>query len=229
MPARRGFPAIFFPCRPECMYLFRRVDKFAAASYTVRESEVIGLAQVMEMNLFDEHTGQQELHVVKRRKPKLGRGWMAFYKKALKRLIKEVPNLSTLKVYLWLASKQTYQKFVMTTQKQIQLDLKMSNSTVYESIKWLRENKYLQSHDVEGNSAFLLNAQVTTCGATSMTKKRELWLLQEHKDELQRMDADIAKKQEALDKLNGFIAALTTSDDADTEDEEEINGELDSE
>ena len=139
---------------------------------------------IQEFNLFDDYTGEHILRSVKKVKPKLGRGWMAFYKKALKTLIQRVPNLSTLKVYLHLASKQTYQMFVMTTYSQIQKDLKMSSSTVYEALKWLKENEYLQVHSVEGNTGFLLNSNVTTQGAQTRKTKAEIWSLTKQKAEV---------------------------------------------
>lgn len=179
------------------------------------------MPQLVEFNLFDEFTGEQQFHSIKRKKSNLGGGWVAFYKKALKKLVNDVPNLSTLRVYLLLATKQTYQKFVMTTQVQVQKELNMSNSTVYEALKWLKDNKYIQQHNVEGNIGYLLNADVTNCGGANKTKKKELWLLQEKRDEIIKLDEHIEKRQQILEKLDSLIMGLTTDPDADEEDEDE--------
>lgn len=172
-------------------------------------------AGFMEYNLFDTE-GNQTLHTVKRlpEKGKLGGGWVAFYKRSIRTLIDECPNFSTMKVYMYIASKQTYQKCAIAKPSHIMKVLGMSSSTVFESLKWLRDNDFLQRYEIDGNIGWLLNPSVTGCGGNTKKSKERLWRLgiERRKAELEQ---DIEKRKFLLEKLDSMIMKLVTEDDDD--------------
>ena len=62
--------------------------------------------------------------------------WIVFYKKPLKQLAIEAPPLSVLRIYLYLASKQTFETYVIVTPSKIMSDLGMAKRTFYDGIKY---------------------------------------------------------------------------------------------
>lgn len=109
------------------------------------------------------------------KKPRLAGDWVVFYKGQLKKLAESNVEASTLRVYLWLASKQTFENYVMTTRKTIAEKLNLSKITVHRAINWLIENQYLIEAKVEGNVGYLLNPDVTTKGAKNKAERKGLW------------------------------------------------------
>lgn len=175
--------------------------------------------KTMEINLFDE-LGNQESHRTYQIKVKLGSGWVPFYKRALNKLIEDCPKFSILKVYLRLAARQTYQKFVVVTQSQIAKELSMKPTTVSEAIKWLKDNEYLQIHDVDGHRGYLLNANVTLCGTKNVEGKAEIWQLQKQKEAVEAMDIELEKKKRTIESLNRLLAdKILDGEPEDDEDE----------
>lgn len=109
------------------------------------------------------------------KKPRLAGDWIVFYKGQLKRLAESQVEASTLRVYLWLASKQTFENYVMTTRATIATKLNLSKITVHRAINWLIENQYLIEAKVEGNVGYLLNPDITTKGAKNKAERKGLW------------------------------------------------------
>ena len=103
--------------------------------------------------------------------------WIVFYKKPLKQLAISAPPLSVLRIYLYLASKQTFETYVIVTPAKIMQDLGMAKRTFYDGIKYLKENGYVQQHEHDGNIAWLLNPTLTTRGRGNQTVKNALWSL----------------------------------------------------
>ena len=103
--------------------------------------------------------------------------WIVFYKKPLKQLAISAPPLSVLRIYLYLASKQTFETYVIVTPAKIMADLGMAKRTFYDGIKYLKENGYVQQHEHDGNIAWLLNPTLTTRGRGNNTVKNALWTL----------------------------------------------------
>lgn len=126
-----------------------------------------------EYNLFDDY-GELISSTV-RRKPRLRGDWIVFYKKPLRKLAEEAPDLATVKIYLWLASKQTFEDYVMTTRKQISITLGFTRQTVAKAIAWLTAHHYLTEQDVEGNRGYLLNPDITVKGAGKKESVSKRW------------------------------------------------------
>ena len=103
--------------------------------------------------------------------------WIVFYKKPLKQLAISAPPLSVLRIYLYLASKQTFETYVIVTPAKIMQDLGMAKRTFYDGIKYLKENGYVQQHEHDGNIAWLLNPTLTTRGRGNNSVKNALWSL----------------------------------------------------
>lgn len=103
--------------------------------------------------------------------------WVVFYKKPLKQLAISAPPLSVLRIYLYLASKQTFETYVIVTPSKIMQDLGMAKRTFYDGIKYLKENGYVQQHEHDGNIAWLLNPTLTTRGRGNNAVKNTLWSL----------------------------------------------------
>lgn len=168
-----------------------------------------------EYNLFDQR-GNMTLHSKYKlpKQGKLGGGWVAFYKRSIRALIDECPNFSTMKVYMYIASKQTYQKCAIVKNTHIMKTLHMSSSTVFEALKWLRENDYLQRYEIDGNTGWLLNPSVTGCGGNSKKSKEKLWRLgiERRKAELEK---SIEKRQALLETLDEMIMKTIQDEDDD--------------
>ena len=103
--------------------------------------------------------------------------WIVFYKKPLKQLAISAPPLSVLRIYLYLASKQTFETYVIVTPAKSMADLGMAKRTFYDGIKYLKENGYVQQHEHDGNIAWLLNPTLTTRGRGNNSVKNALWTL----------------------------------------------------
>lgn len=177
-------------------------------------------------DLFDAE-GQQVLHSVRRKKSTLGGGWVAFYKKRIRQLIVDCPNFATFKVYMMLASKQTYQKFVIITTTKLAELLNLNRSTVSESLTWLQNNGYLQRHKVDGVTGWLLNAKVTICGAVSKPSKEELWDLTERRNKIDQLDVEISKREALKAALDRMIRANINEEEySDDEFDEVVADEL---
>lgn len=105
----------------------------------------------------------------------LGEGWFVMYKEAVQRLLKECPNFATFKVFIQLASYQTYDVYVYVSIRQVATDLGMTYRTAWGCVKWLEAHKYLRRELQNGTPVFLLNHLVTTCGKKSLPAKSKLW------------------------------------------------------
>lgn len=176
-----------------------------------------GATVIQEFNLFEE-SGEQILHSVKRRKVTLGGGWMAFYKRALRKFNQDCPNLSTYKVYMHLASKQTYQKFVLIAPVAIEKDLNMAHKTVFDALKWLQTQGYIQKCELDGNIAWLLNPNVTTQGAKTRYSKQELWrMYRDRQSIMESIDLNVEERLKLCDELDKLIVKEISEGDDDDE------------
>lgn len=95
---------------------------------------------------------------------KLGGGWIVVYKVPLQKLLKVVPNFATLKVYLYIASSQDFNKVTLISAKYISAQLGMSYQTVWNSIKWLKQAGYVKDGEIAGMKGYVVNPTVSTCG-----------------------------------------------------------------
>ena len=79
------------------------------------------------------------------------------YKETIYKLIKEVPNLSTLRIFYHMTTKEQFQGGIFTSKKAVADELNMSSSQVTASFKWLKENKYLTETKYCGQTKFIIN------------------------------------------------------------------------
>lgn len=103
-----------------------------------------------------------------------GDGWMIVYRDAISLLTDTAPDFTTLKVFLKLAAKQGFENGVKITKKAIMDEIKVSRSQGWRAFKWLKEHDYVKERKVNGQTEFLLNPNVTTCGKNKKDKIR-LW------------------------------------------------------
>ena len=80
------------------------------------------------------------------------------------------PDFVTTKVFGSLMTKQEFDRGVNTTKKAIADELKVSYRSVMTAFKWLKEHGYIKERKVRGQSEFLLNPEVTTCGKRKKKK-----------------------------------------------------------
>lgn len=102
-----------------------------------------------------------------------GDGWVIIYREPFMGLTLDAPP-AALKVFIALMTKQEFERGVRITKKAIADRLKVSYDNVMRAFKWLKENGYIKEHKVDGQTEFLLNPEVTTCGK-NRKKKVELW------------------------------------------------------
>lgn len=107
----------------------------------------------------------------------LKKEWFVMYKEGLSRMLTEIPNFATLKVFLKLCSLQTYEPIVVTSTSFIAKELGIAYKTAWESIKWLTQHNYVKRTTHNGLSGFLLNLDITTCGKSSYGEKQKAWAL----------------------------------------------------
>lgn len=134
------------------------------------------MSRTQVFSLFDNETGEliaRNESVVNNYK--LGEDWIVMYQKRLRQLAETVPNLSTIKVYMYLASAQSFDNYIYTTTKQVSLDLDMTYKTTWLAVKWLEDNHYLRRVTPNGVPAFMLNPDVTTKGAKTLQAKKAAW------------------------------------------------------
>lgn len=120
---------------------------------------------------YDEETGEYLGGYSHKIGSKLKGDWIVFYKDALLKLIKECPNYSTMKVYMMMAASQTYDSVTLVSLPYIAKELGIAYQTVWNSAKWLQQSGYIRRAEYHGNTGFVLNPDVTTCGKKNMENK----------------------------------------------------------
>ena len=103
-----------------------------------------------------------------------GDGWMIVYRDNFMNFLKQTTNPSVLRVFCSLMTKQEFDRGVKTTKKAIADELHISYDSVMIAFKWLKEHGYIKERKVLGQSEFLLNPEVTTCGRKK-DEKVKLW------------------------------------------------------
>lgn len=129
------------------------------------------------ISLFDENTGELFSRVEKNTSTILGGEWIVFYDSAIRKILEDNPDYSTVKVLLQLMSMQTFDVYTITTIQSVAKKLKMSYKTAWSAVQWLEKNHYLKRSKVNGANAFILNPSMTTRGRSSMAQKRTIWSL----------------------------------------------------
>ena len=156
---------------------------------------------------FAQYNAKGELvsDTVTSRPRQLGGEWIVFYKKALKQLVMECPALSVIRIYLYLASKQTFETFVIVTPAKIMSDLQIARKTYYDGMKWLKENGYVQQHEHDGNIAWLLNPTKTTRGRGQQSVKNSLWSITNKQAGKGQSATQVQQKKKSIDTETGEI------------------------
>ena len=103
-----------------------------------------------------------------------GDGWMIVYREPFMDFLLRTPDFVTTKVFGSLMTKQEFDRGIGTTKKAIADELKVSYRSVMTAFKWLKENGYIKERKVRGQTEFLLNPNVTTCGKKK-EEKIKLW------------------------------------------------------
>ena len=101
---------------------------------------------------------------------------MIVYRESFTDFLLSVPDFITLKVFGLLMTKQEFTNGARTTKKAIADELRVSYRSIMVAFKWLKENGYVKEHKVNGQTEFLLNPEVTTCGRQKQ-RKVNLWKL----------------------------------------------------
>ena len=103
-----------------------------------------------------------------------GDGWMIVYKDAYMQLLRETANPTILRIFGSLMTKQTFDGGVKSTKKAIYDELGIERTSAWKAFKWLKENHYVKEIKTNGQTEFLLNPSVTTCGKNK-NEKIILW------------------------------------------------------
>ena len=110
-----------------------------------------------------------------------GDGFMLMYRDAIGLLAKTAPPLA-LRVFLTLSAKQEFEGGLKSTKKAVADELEITYENIMKAFKWLKEHAYVKERKVNGQTEFLLNPNVTTCGKNrkdikigSALRLRPLW------------------------------------------------------
>lgn len=125
-----------------------------------------------ETTVFDGETGE----ILKRTLTfgsQNGDGWVIWYRDAMANLAINAP-VSSFKVMALLASKQEFEGGINTTKQAIADELSISYRSAISAFNWLKEHKYIKERKLNGQTQFLLNPNVTTCGK-NRKDKLDLW------------------------------------------------------
>lgn len=105
----------------------------------------------------------------------LGDDWIVVYTKAINKLLESQASYTALRIYLKLMALQTFGKTIKIQKKYLYEQLGLCRNAFCKALKWLKDNDFLQEVEEEGQSAFLLNPNVTTRGTDSLSAKKLLW------------------------------------------------------
>ena len=103
-----------------------------------------------------------------------GDGWVIVYRDAYMQLALEANDATVFKVFASLMTKQEFEGGIKTTKKAIADELGITYRSIMRAFKWLKEHKYIKETKTNGQTEFLLNPNVTTCGKNKKAKI-ELW------------------------------------------------------
>lgn len=102
-----------------------------------------------------------------------GDGWVIVYRENFLNLAKNTTNPSILRVFISLMSKQEFEFGVRSTKKAIAEELGIERTAAWKAFKWLKDHGYIKERKTNGQTEFLLNPDVTTCGKNKKEKIRQ--------------------------------------------------------
>ena len=158
---------------------------------------------VKQFSLYDEETGELISRTTRKEIKKIEGDWIVFFAKPLTKLIEQTNESAIIRVYLWLASKQTFNDYVLVDRKTIYESLKISRMTCYRSIKWLVSNGYISEIFHDGNKGFFLNPNVTTKGSKNFKEKKNKWSFEILKKDIKETDNNIFEVEINDDEFTG--------------------------
>lgn len=166
---------------------------------------------IQEFRLIDSSSGEVVVSHSSTKISKLKKGWFAMYKLPIQKLITEVPNFATLKVFLLLSSVQDYETVTIISNNEIARLTQLSYPSVWKSINWLLEHEYIKKASVNGVKGYILNPSVSTCGTDKIPDRLEYFA------EPDNLDFDITgdKKSSPFEK-SPLPKGLFSSDDDDS-------------
>ena len=158
------------------------------------------MSEVMQFSLYDEKTGELISKTIKK-KIRIEGDWIVFFAKPLTKLVQDTSESAIIRVYLWLASKQTFNDYVIVDRKTIYETLKISRMSCYKALKWLIKNNYIQEIKENGIKGFFLNPNVTTKGSKNFKAKKSKWSF------------EVFKKDVKVDELNNELVIEVDEDE----------------
>lgn len=175
-----------------------------------------------QISLFDSETGELISSNQQMSGTRLKEGWIVVYKEALRKLLKEAPNYSTVKVYLYIATAQDYDTVTMITTPFIAKEASMSYQAAWRATKWLIQNSYIKRADINGSEGFIVNPMISTCGRKNFEEKlnafKEADVLKEFKDKSgNKVFADVlfGSDDDVAEAVSGNIEEITLDEDDD--------------
>lgn len=133
------------------------------------------MGTIQQFSLYDEKTGELISRTVKKKIRKIEGDWIVFFTKPLTKLIESTNESAIIRVYLWLASKQTFNDYVLVDRKTIYESLRISRMSCYKALKWLMKNNYVSEVKQDGIKGFFINPNVTTKGSKNFKEKKSKW------------------------------------------------------
>lgn len=133
------------------------------------------MGTIQQFSLYDETTGELISKTTKKTIKRLVGDWIVFFAKPLAKLVESTNEAAIIRVYLWLASKQTFNDYVFVDRKTIYETLKISRMSCYKALKWLMKNEYISEVKQDGIKGFFINPNVTTKGSKNFKDKRNKW------------------------------------------------------
>jgi len=161
------------------------------------------MSTIKQFSLYDEKTGELISRTTRKEIKRIEGDWIVFFAKPLAKLIEETNESAIIRVYLWLASKQTFNDYVLVDRKTIYETLKISRMTCYRSIKWLINKGYISEVTLDGNKGFFLNPNVTTKGSKNFKDKKNKWSFEILKKDIKETDDSIFEVEINEDEFTG--------------------------
>ena len=125
-----------------------------------------------EVTIFNADTGQIIRNTVSYGTQN-GDGWVIVYSNAFENFLLNAPDFTTAKVFGVLMTQQKFEGGINTTKKAVADRIKISYRSVVTAFKWLKEHGYIKERKINGQTEFLLNPEVTTCGKNKQEKIKQ--------------------------------------------------------
>lgn len=102
-----------------------------------------------------------------------GSGWVMMFQAKAAELLSQCKSPATIRIFLWLAARQTFDGGCKTTKANIQRELNISEKTCIDSFNWLKDNYIVHEWRVDGVCDFMLNPLYISVG--KFDDRMKLW------------------------------------------------------